>query len=147
MDEFIPFPIVHIYGQVNKLSPIEWSQSNDYGQDFLSYKMIEDFSKGITVVGERTKEDLKETLSKLIADFKRIFFLGFSYAEENMEGIGLIDMFDKTHRIYGSAIEMTDTEIAYVMSRLSGKSKDGKSIKTRTSVLNKNSYNLLREYL
>ena len=51
----------------------------------------------------------------MIREAKRVFFLGFGYAKENLNILGIPDIIRKTSDIYGTALGLTDREIKDVV--------------------------------
>jgi len=153
----VPFPIIHVYGSVAHISQADWFQHNcNYYGDFNYFVSVEKMSKGIRVIGEeRSDNKIKEQIKELLKNCKRIFFLGFGYAQENLDAIDLIhNIHDKT-RVYGTARGMTDKEISVISSRFpeikgeTYKLEDGEIIDTtfRPVIEDTSCYRLLREYL
>lgn len=116
----VPFPIIHVYGTVGALSLSEWfSHSTGYQGKFNNFSSIESRSNDIRVIGEdRAEDEMKEQVKKLLADYKRIFFLGFSYAQENLDAIDLPNSIDQNYSIYGTAKGMTTREINEARTRI-----------------------------
>jgi hypothetical protein len=159
LDKYIPFPIIHVYGQV---TPFERSSecfinnvTDDYREDVLSYKIVEELSKGVLIVGERTQEDLVLKVKDLNAYCERIFFLGFGYAKENLEAIGFLKNIDEIIQVFGTAIGMTQKEIQDIKNifpviRGQAIHQPGDKIETTVEyakIEDKNSYELLRAHL
>ncbi len=102
--EILPFPIVHVYGQV---APLPWQsdKSLEYAPDFHANAV--DLADNIKLIDDRITEDVKEA-KDIIKQAKRIFFLGFGYAEENLNVLGLPDILSMEQKLYGTAIGMTE---------------------------------------
>ncbi|MCH7827247.1 MAG: hypothetical protein IIC75_04620 [Bacteroidetes bacterium] len=111
------FKIIHVYG---KLALLPWEFPNggvEYGSVNLMYD-FEVYSKNLQIIYDE-RETKTEEIVELISKAKKIFFLGFGYAEENLTAIG----FDQTilnldQRIYGTAYKLTEAEITKNITRL-----------------------------
>lgn len=115
--EILPFPILHVYGQV---APLQWQGDRgglEYAPD--SHPNAVDLAENIRVIYERTDESIDQA-RKIIKGAKRIFFLGFGYAEENMEALGLPGILNNEQEIYGTAFGMTDKEIREIKNSIYG---------------------------
>jgi hypothetical protein len=53
---------------------------------------------------------------RLINEAERVFFLGFGYAKDNLDVLGIPDVFGEKQQIYGTALGLTDREIEHVGS-------------------------------
>lgn len=146
MTECIPFPIIHVYGQVAELSPLSWPDESNYREDFNYLKEVEKLSEGVRVIGERS-DNMKDKVKELIADYKRIFFLGFGYASDNLDTLDLPMAIDDDWDVYGTAKGMTEKEIGNVKSLFVRNFKNKMLAMVKPRIENKNSYELLREYL
>ena len=65
--------------------------------------------ENIRVIHEETKTEIEE-MKSVIKNAKRIFFLGFGYAKENMEVLNIPRIL-RTQEIYGTALGLTQKEI------------------------------------
>jgi hypothetical protein len=144
--EFLPFPFIHIYGQVDKP---EWDGGSPY-RDPFEIATIDKLKKNIRVIGERTNDYVNE-LMKLYEWAEKIYLLGFGYADENLDAIGIRKFIiggTRGTRIYGTARGKTPDEINRIKRRLV---KGGSTIPF--SLLEKNiklepidCYKLLRDF-
>ena len=141
INKYIPFPIIHVYGQVDE---IKWFGGSDYHASY-DFRTIEKLSHNIKVIEERSR-DLDE-IAKIISTHKRIFFLGFRYAEENMDAIGMPESVNEDWNIYGTAYGMTEKEISNVKKTFIKNFRDKSGRITNPRIENKTCYELLREYL
>ncbi len=107
--ELIPFPFCHIYG---KIADLPWQSEDGVEYGYNGVQRLSRFSANIRVIFDRNQnhDDLVKA-KKLIIDAKRIFFLGFGYAKENLEILGLPANLNSKQEIYGTALGMTDKEI------------------------------------
>ena len=140
--EIIPFRFLHVYGQVDQ---IECLGGTPYGStvDFIG---LESQATNIRVIGERADE-VMGCIDELIVSAKRIFFLGFGFAEENIEALGLSSLIDENTMIYASTYGMTKRENDAVNSMFVATFSNKKCAVENPKLLSVNSYDLLREYL
>ena len=149
---YIPFEIIHVYGSVSTLSLSDWYiSSQDYRRiKFDYFKTVNKLSTGIRVIGEeREGENVKDQIKKLLSNYKRIFFLGFSFAQENLDAIDLPKNINETWKIFGAAKGMTQRERNEARSRLNAHFLNKSVIEMLEHPLIKDtdSCALLREYL
>lgn len=157
IENYVSFPIIHVYGSVANISPADWYKNgcNYYG-NFNYFKSVENLSERIRVIGEeRSDNGIKEQIEDLLKNYERIFFLGFSYAQDNLEAIDLLKNINKkTTRIYGTAYGMKRKEIKDISRRfpvIEGETYlvDGEEIDTSfyPKIEYKKCYDFLREHL
>ena len=65
-----------------------------------------------------------EEVKQQISDAIRIFFLGFGYADENLEALEFSSLLNGEHWIYGSGMGLTEIERRKIMSKLIGKNSN-----------------------
>ena len=93
-------------------------------------------------------QDTKERMTAIAAEHKRIFFLGFGYAETNLDAIGFPGAIDGNWKIFGTAKGMSLKEIQRVKYDRLGKAvRQKRLLESWIHIEDKNSYELLREYL
>jgi hypothetical protein len=98
------------------------------------------------VIGERSNGDI-DKIAERFAWAKRIFFLGFGYAPENMKAIGLPYNI-KLHKIFGTARNYSKKEMGEVRESLLRPNLEFTEDEYVKTVIEDNScYSLLREYL
>jgi len=137
-------PILHVYG---KLADLPWQ--SDRG---LEYKMsrlmnnLEKMTNNIRIIYEKTNEDIKK-IKELISNAKRIFFLGFGFAKENMDIIGIPEVLKHEPQIFGTAFRWTKKEILEKRKYLALSFKIKDPTMNNPNILDFNCYGLLREYL
>ena len=146
LEKYIPFPIIHVYGQVAELPFLEWPDCSNYREEFYSLKEIEELSQGIRVIGQRSS-NVENKVKELLVNYKRIFFLGFGYASENLDALALPMAIDDDWDIYGTAKGMTEKEIRNVKLLFTANFKNKMMSVGNPHIEDKNSYELLREYL
>jgi len=137
-------PILHIYG---KIADLPWQSRKGFeykSKDLI--KNMEELVLNIRIINEKSNEDLKK-IKELICSAKRIFFLGFGFAKENMDILGIPEILKHEPQIFGTAFRWTAKEILekrkYLVS--SFKIKDPRL--NNPYILDLNCYDLLREYL
>ncbi len=110
-----PFPIHHVYGRLPKM---EFE-----GDSFWRYKNpmvdapIDKMINGIKVIYQRTNSSLNK-IKNAILKAKRIFFLGFGFAQENLEVLGAPGIFDNAKIIHGTVKGLKDREIRGIFPKL-----------------------------
>lgn len=112
---FLPFKFIHVYDQVDKP---EWDGGIEYGQPF-DRTTIRGLMGNIRLIGERTDDD-GEKIRELLEWAKKIYFLGFGYADENLDAIGIRTFISGGTRgthIYGTARGKTPDEIERTKKR------------------------------
>lgn len=142
--------ILHVYGQV---APLKWQDSNE-GVDYrleISESLLRSASSNIrTIYEEKENPELKEAQG-LLAQAERIFFLGFGYAPENMEVLGLPGIIPPINcEAYGTAFGLNDKEVERIRSRIiEGLKFDSMGFKNRGGIVIKamDCLELLRNYL
>lgn len=149
--ELIPFPIQHVYGVVEKL-PWQDSEKGIEYRSFMAandkYQLIEKVKDNIRVIYDRVNDDIEE-MKKLIRAAGRIFFLGFGFAQENLEILGIPEVLKHQPNIYGTAFGWTEKEIEDLRGYLQSKfpQKEIAPLLNNPYIKNINCYELLREYL
>jgi hypothetical protein len=107
-------PIIHVYG---RLAPLPWQE--DDTSKVVGYGDYPSLSPGnaLGMIGnlfvvheERTNPALEEA-RKQIREADRVFFLGFGYAEENLEALGLPGILKPTQLVHGTMMGFTGKEI------------------------------------
>ena len=135
------FKFIHVYG---KLAPLPWEsmpESEKYGSIFLR-DYYANYSKNLQIIYEERKTKTEEII-EIVKKAKKIFFLGFGYAEENLTAIGFDQpILSKEQRIYGTALGLTNQEILKHAFKLRG--KNNHIIIEKFHLLNCDSLMLLR---
>lgn len=110
-------PIYHVYGKVAGLE-YEDGPAVQYGRiQSTVYEEILNLTKNIRVVFERTNHEV-EKIKNVISEAKRVFFLGFGFAPENLEAIGIPEVFGKEKEIWGTAYGLLDEEIKRIRYKI-----------------------------
>jgi hypothetical protein len=144
--------ILHVYGQI---APLKWQNPSDY----VDYKpqpnesLLQRAVNNIrTIYEEKQNPELKEA-QKLLSQAEQIFFLGFGYAPENMEVLGLPEVIPPIYcQVYGTALGLNSKEVKSIRDGIiEGLRADelvGYKNKERIKIKNKmDCLELLRNYL
>jgi len=136
-------PVYHVYGVIDKLPWQGGSTAYRKGKNLAAVMKMKD---NIKIIHERDKQPSRE-LEVILKNAKRIFFLGFGYAKENLEILGipnLINIDDK--QIYGTAFGLFDKEIDEIRRDLSEKYRKN-PLYRNPRIENCDCLTLLRKYL
>lgn len=117
IEELNEIRIIHVFGQV---APLKWQdriRGIEYGTEFVNVS-VDDLSENLRIVYEENINPELEEARKLISEAKRIFFLGFGYAEENLK-ILITPKGADGQRFYGTALGLTKREIEDIQLQLS----------------------------
>ena len=147
--KFITFPIIHLYGTLSKL-PWQENFRYDYrkvnnnkeiNNAFYDFDMIKYMSKNIRIIQERINDEDIAKAKLLIESSKRIFFLGFGYADENLQVLGFPEIaIGKS--VYGTVIGFTENEIGRVVRKVTKESGLMKEKKPNVYIQNNSTYEL-----
>jgi hypothetical protein len=138
--------IYHIYGSLGKLnySPNESANELRFGETDIDYYMTgNNFMNNIKLIHERNPGKDGSDFQEIISNAKRIYFLGFSYADENLKLLNIPNCFNDSSTIYGTGFLYEDPQILKYKRKLS------KSIQHSNSVylIKGDCSYLLRNYL
>lgn len=143
LELFKKIPILHVYGKVAKL---DWEREGE--EPFIGYKgyqqsynTLERLHKNIKLIDEREAKKNME-FGNLIMQAERIFFLGFSYADENLAMLDIPSVLNPKQKIYGTAYKSYPNEISKIMAKLTV----DKAF-TELKIVDTDCLGLLREYL
>ena len=140
---FSKIKILHIYGKIAAL-PFENSYFNVPYSSPSYFGYLEDLAKNIKIVFEERTDDLGEA-KQLISEAQRIYFLGFGYADENLQVLDFNNLLNRGHRIYGTGKDLTEIERRKIVSKLKG--KNAQVISELISIEDCDSVMLLRRHL
>lgn len=122
LELFKKIPFLHVYGKVARL---DWEREGE--ESFIGYKgyqqsfdNLDRLKDNILLIDEREAKKNTE-FGNLILQAERIFFLGFSYADENLEMLDIPEVINQNHWIYGTAFGMTENEVRKVKAKFSTK--------------------------
>jgi hypothetical protein len=105
--------IIHVFGQIAQL---DWQSA----QRWVEYKTnnrlipVEQLIDNLRIIYEQNENPEIEESRTLISNARRIFFLGFGYAKENLEVLKILETVNKTQEIYGTALKFKQKEIQSV---------------------------------
>lgn len=112
--------IKHVYGQV---APLDWQRKEN--QQFVGYKgyhqsydLLDKLKGDIKLIDERNDKKNYE-IGNIIMNAERIFFLGFSYADENLEVLEIPKILNKEQWVYGTVYGMTENEMKKIRTKFS----------------------------
>jgi hypothetical protein len=140
--------ILHLYGQV---APLKWQDSNE-GVDYrpqISESLLRKVSSNIrTIYEEKQNPELVEA-QNLLKRADEIFFLGFGFAPENMDVLGLTRLIPKLCKVYGTAYGLEQKEIDDIRDRIVKELPGGCTDHNyaRTKIENVDCLKLLRNHL
>jgi hypothetical protein len=140
----IPFQFNHVHGKIANL-PWEGEKILDYALEPTT-SILENIYKNIFVIFEN-KNSKNEIIKEQISKAKRIFFLGFGFAEENLEVLSMPEILINQQKIYGTALGKTKKEIEDLKLLLGQNSKNKGPSRRNLIIEDMNCYELLREYL
>lgn len=139
--------IIHVFGQV---APLEWQDA----QRGLHYKRplhlinVDALIEGLRIVYEESENLELVEVQQLISGADWVFFLGFGYAKENLDILGIPEVLNRNQHIYGTALGFTQREINNVRSILQGTAdSDSKGGAVNVNIENLDCRALLRKYL
>lgn len=133
--------ICHVFGQVG---PLEWQAQHST----IEYRInvgctnVGDLADNIRIVYEEGENHELERARKIISRAQRVFFLGFGYAQENLEALKIPEVLADVPRVVGTALGLTKKETATIKSQLS-EGGDGRSV----VIQNQDCLSLLRTYM
>jgi len=142
-DQLRQIRIFHVYGVIDNLP---WQgEGTDYKASF-SLDSINRMRNNIKLIHERTALENRE-MERAMRNASRFYFLGFGYAEENLDILGIRKFFDGYKKIYGTAFRMTEKEVSEISGYLRINFKD-KQVQTHNPTIARvDCYQLLRDWL
>lgn len=152
--ELRKLPIYHVYGKISHL-PWEGDSANsvDYRKDhdaelYQRYSLgyLLELKDNIHVMHERIEHDLIEMKNHIVRA-KRIFFLGFGYAQENLDILNICKNIHPDQQRYGTAFGYLPKEIEDIRSVLSASSEPKPSDHDNPRIKDMDCVTLLREFL
>lgn len=141
--------IIHVYGHIGSL---EWQDAKDgirYGTP-LEHVRPQELTKNLYVIQEERENPNLEKARALLAGCHRVFFLGFAYARENLDVLGIPEVLTRDHMIFGTALASSDKKIADIGRRFTMDPKGGTGANVRSSYVhieNCDCLELLKRYL
>ena len=141
--------ILHVYGRI---MPLKWQDSNegvDYKPQEISESLLQNAASNIKTIYEQKESSELIEAQGLLEQAEQIFFLGFGYAPENMDVLGLSGLIPRSCQVYGTAYRLETKEINDIRDRivmgLNGGFTD--SNLNRVSIENVDCLKLLRDQL
>jgi len=114
-NKLIPFPFIHVYGEIAKL---HWQHKSGLPYDSEPpYDFLENLTANIRVIHERADKELEDAKG-IIRDAKKVFFLGFGYAPENLKILDIPNIFKNGQNIYGTALQSTPKQKKDTLTKL-----------------------------
>jgi len=132
--------IIHIFGQVAGLDWQELDNKIEYGRDDIDIQRLAD---KLRIIYEKNENPVFEEAHELIRKAKRIFFLGFGYAKENLEILKIPEIIRDEQKIYGTALNFTKKEINSIQYTFPHRLL----LSSYVHIKNMDSLGLLRKYL
>ena len=139
-EQISDFRIVHVFGQAAGLDWQDLDTRIGYKQ-YTHSTSIERMVENLRIIYEEEENPALDEAKNLIGEAKRVFFLGFGYAKENLDILGIPDVLGEKSNIYGTTLGLTDREVQDVGLHFSI------TIGDRLHLENLDCLALLREYL
>ncbi len=144
-EELHKITIVHVYGVVAALpwQGVANGHTAEYPIKELNPTHIHFGSEQIRVIDEdRGHPDILQA-RKLLKEASRVFFLGFGFAPENLEILGIPDVLHRGTPVFGTVMNLHKGEIDNIKGRLAETEFDRKMLRLESF----DSNTLLRNYL
>jgi hypothetical protein len=116
LDTFQSIPIIHVNGKIDNLREqyvghlSEW-EILGWGED-CPYPSLEGYLTNIEIIyKQKVDHDMIGRVEEMIKSSERIFFLGFSYAMENMEILKCPSILEASQATYLCRYDISDKEI------------------------------------
>jgi len=143
--------IIHVYGAI---APLDW-QDGENGVKYrtqITESVLQKTSRNLRTIYEETQNPELLRACKLIEEATRIFFLGFGYAEENINILSLPRMIPLHSKVYGTGFGLEQGEIKKIYNGIWNGLKEhpetrGKRDYYEVVIENKHCLELLRNYL
>lgn len=140
--------IIHMYGCI---APLDW-QDREKG---ISYKtsitesLLNRCSSNIKTIYEQDNNSELDEVELLLEEAEQVFYLGFGYAEENMDILKVPEMINPSAHIYGTAFKSSAKEIQDIVRKILTRLKDSHVTvkKDRVNITGWHCLELLKEYL
>jgi hypothetical protein len=133
--------IHHIYGCIDQL---EWLGGRPYGSNY-TLSDVNRLSQNIKIVHEI--EGIKKETQEIIKKAERIFFLGFGYAKENLQALGIGAVHYGAKEIYGTAFGLSSKEHGKNREYLQSHFRDSTLFHNNVILEKMDSLKLLKKYL
>ncbi len=110
------FKIYHVFGRLPAL-PYEGEPFLRYRNTETLYKFLEDALVQFKTLCER--EDCDSVITKeLLSKAKKIIFLGFGYADENLRLLNIYSHFTNSVNVYGTAFGLSPNQIKNISDKM-----------------------------
>ncbi len=127
LDILNEIPIHHVYGKIDWLI---WERGNhiasEYGSpNYYRADIITRLIDNIRIIhdDDRAQGEIAKA-QRAIENAKRIYFLGFGFASENLEVLDIPDVFSHSQKIYGTTLGMSENQrMALITKWCDGKKK------------------------
>ena len=138
------FNFYHVYGKIINLSWEKTDPKTAYGSKSTPFYLDHCKNNIRMIYNERDKISLE--MQELIKQAKRIFILGFGFADVNLQVLNLKEILTQEHIIYASGIGLHPSRIEQIQLSLS---KREKGIKKHNIYIESdmNNLELLKNYL
>jgi hypothetical protein len=100
------------------VGPLEWQGQHydiEYGVN-VNHTNVSGLCDNIKIVHEEGDNPKLEEAQELIRQADRIFFLGFGYAEENLNALGIPDVLEDVKQVFGTTLGLTNKEKTEIKS-------------------------------
>lgn len=132
------FKPIHIYGSVSDLYDNKCIAFGNY-QNELTH--LEKSKANIQLIRVDNNDISNVNFIEILAEAKRIYFLGFGYDTLNLQLLGFPAILRKEHEVFGTAFKKTKGQIEVVKNKILG----NKSL-NRFEIIDCNCKDLLKEY-
>jgi len=101
--------IFHVYG---KIAPLQWEDNNGlvYGQECDSISRA-NFRQDLLLIGEERQNIDTVTKQGILQEAERIIFLGFGFAQDNLQLLGFPQVLQDSCDVFGSGVGLYQEEI------------------------------------
>jgi hypothetical protein len=109
--------IIHVYGTI---APLDWQDGKNgikYGTQ-ISENILKITSQNLRTMREEKQNPELDVAKKLIAEAKKVFFLGFGYADENMRVLGLPGIISFNNTVYGTALGFETNDLNGIYDKI-----------------------------
>ena len=141
--------IIHMYGCI---APLDW-QDKGTGVAYktvITESLLNRCSSNIKTIYEQDNGSELEDVELLLGEAKQVFYLGFGYAEENMDILKVPETVESSVPIYGTALDLSEKERLDIRDKVASRFKDNALNKikiARVHIENSDCLMLLKKYL
>ena len=153
VEEIKKIPIFHVYGKITNLpwesiagTEIKYLSVDDDPYRKFEFDFLQRIKSNIRIIHEREHNDWSAIHEKLSAA-KRIFFLGFGYASENLDALEINNTLSHEQQIFGTALGLLKKEIEDVRTSISANFELKSALLNNLRIIDTDCVTLLREYL